>query len=828
MARAPEFDLSVQIEAKMDRLQKQMDRADKLVARQFQNMQRSADRSAKAMEDRMSSSASRINQSLSTIGKGLAGALAIGGVGQLVSQYREVVTSIANIGNEARRAGLSTKAFQELQHVATQTRIPMDALVDGMKELSLRADEFAVTGAGSAAEAFRRIGYDATTLKEALKDPSALLVEIVSRMQKLNKAAQIRVADELFGGTGGEQFVELLRHGATGIRTMIAEANSFGLVMDDAFIDKADEVDRKFDLLSKRIGTGVKGAIIEATDALGIFLDRFKEYQDQQSQTLLASRSLAVRSRDDAQRRIDGSYLPEMLLTPLRKQVEASNAEIERIDKALAARGDTAANGINRLGTAADAAANKLGGITPPATSARQAETASMAALSRFNDAEARTIAKKGMLDLIGYAEGTDKGRGYNETLAFGKFTGGDVNLTQMTLNEVLALQKKMLAHPDNKFNSSAVGRYQIVSKTMRGLMGDMGLTGEEFFDAGMQDRMAQQLLRRRGNDLGGLRNEWEGLRRVPDGAISTAMGATTQTLPGRDEGVQTKIDKNKELATSYREIINGAVEMIANSNVEIQTYGMTASAASRLRIEQDLLNQASARGIALSPEQRAQLSQLAAGMAEVENAAEKAAHKQEELKAAQDFLASGVSGFFSSIITGSATAEEALQRMLSMLAEAAIEAALFGKGPMAGLFGGGQGAGILGKLFGFADGGIAANGRPQPLPQFAKGGVSRSAAIFGEAGPEAAVPLPDGRSIPVTLSAPPMPRIGNMGGSSTSNITLAPAITVNVEGGSQGREADEKQGKAIAQAVDAQIRATVAQELRTAMRPGGLMRGGR
>ncbi|POZ49906.1 tape measure protein [Methylovulum psychrotolerans] len=38
------------------------------------------------------------------------------------------------------------------------------------------------------------------------------------------------------------------------------------------------------------------------------------------------------------------------------------------------------------------------------------------------------------------------------------------------------------------------------------------------------------------------------------------------------------------------------------------------------------------------------------------------------------------------------------------------------------------------------------------PLKKYAMGGVSHTAAIFGEAGPEAAVPLPDGRSIPVTL----------------------------------------------------------------------------
>ncbi|PSJ64508.1 tape measure protein [Kumtagia ephedrae] len=82
--------------------------------------------------------------------------------------------------------------------------------------------------------------------------------------------------------------------------------------------------------------------------------------------------------------------------------------------------------------------------------------------------------------------------------------------------------------------------------------------------------------------------------------------------------------------------------------------------------------------------------------------------------------------------------------------------------------FPGGAGGGLLSlirSVFGFAKGGIAAHGRPLPLPRFARGGVSRSAAIFGEAGPEAAVPLPDGRRIPVELSMP-VARHGRSGGS--------------------------------------------------------------
>ncbi|WP_062120540.1 tape measure protein [Aureimonas sp. AU40] len=137
-----------------------------------------------------------------------------------------------------------------------------------------------------------------------------------------------------------------------------------------------------------------------------------------------------------------------------------------------------------------------------------------------------------GMRDLIGYAEGTDKGRGYNETLGYGAYTGGDRNLVGMTLNEILQLQKQMLAHPANGYNSSALGRYQIVSKTLKGLMEEMGLSGGELFNEQMQDAMADRLIARRaGQGVDGYRNEWEGLRRIDPQTILAALSG--QNRPG-------------------------------------------------------------------------------------------------------------------------------------------------------------------------------------------------------------------------------------------------------------------------------------------------------
>lgn len=47
----------------------------------------------------------------------------------------------------------------------------------------------------------------------------------------------------------------------------------------------------------------------------------------------------------------------------------------------------------------------------------------------------------------------------------------------------------------------------------------------------------------------------------------------------------------------------------------------------------------------------------------------------------------------------------------------------------------------------------LAAQNSNLGLPTFASGGIATRASIFGEAGAEAAIPLPDGRTVPVTLS---------------------------------------------------------------------------
>ena len=106
----------------------------------------------------------------------------------------------------------------------------------------------------------------------------------------------------------------------------------------------------------------------------------------------------------------------------------------------------------------------------------------------------------------------------------------------------------------------------------------------------------------------------------------------------------------------------------------------------------------------------------------------------------------------------------QTVQRMLAEAASAQLMESLFGdyasgkKTGDNGLVGGllkSAGSFDWGSLFSFADGGIMTSAGALPLNKYAMGGIANSPqlAMFGEGRtPEAFVPLPDGRRIPVSL----------------------------------------------------------------------------
>jgi len=257
--------ITILLQAKDRDFARAMDRNNKLVAK----LSRDSDRNLARMNQRAQSHFGKMGQSAANFGRNFAAGLAGGAItaatGILLTNLRSTVSGIAAVGDQARRSGLGAEAFQEWAFVAQQNRIGVDQLVDGFKELNLRADEFIVTGGGAGADAFARLGYGANDLASALEDPSELMLELLGRMQNLDRAGQIRVADELLGGAAGERFVELLAQGEGSLRRTIGLAHDVGAVFEEEMIQRATILDQKFSQLTTRVSTFLQ------TAAVGLF-----------------------------------------------------------------------------------------------------------------------------------------------------------------------------------------------------------------------------------------------------------------------------------------------------------------------------------------------------------------------------------------------------------------------------------------------------------------------------------------------------------------------------------------------------------------------------
>jgi muramidase (phage lysozyme) len=158
------------------------------------------------------------------------------------------------------------------------------------------------------------------------------------------------------------------------------------------------------------------------------------------------------------------------------------------------------------------------GGASPPAPG-QSTTPADQQKVERFRP----------MLDFVAKHEGTadQPGGGYNTSLGFGMFIiGGEQRLIEMTLSQIDVLQTQILNNPKNHFDSSAIGRYQIVRRTLRGLRTQLRLSPTALFDRDLQDQLGATLISERGRNVAGLRLEFASLQNVAPADILAAFDA--------------------------------------------------------------------------------------------------------------------------------------------------------------------------------------------------------------------------------------------------------------------------------------------------------------
>ncbi|WP_127113060.1 phage tail tape measure protein [Shimia sediminis] len=650
--------LIVQLEARVWDFEKKMKRAERTGTRSYKHLRGGSRSATRQMERDMLRSTTSINKALATtstkigvfskaMAAGLAGSVVTAAFAGISSNINDTIKGIAVVGDEAKRSGLDAKTFQEWAFVAKQNRIEVDALVDGFKELNIRADEFIVTSKGPAEEAFRRLGFSAKKLKNGLKDPSKLMMEIIRRMEELDKAAQIRVADEVFGGTAGERFVELLGQGEGKLRDTIRTAHDVGAVFDEEMIAKADELDRKFQALQTRMGRfgkeiavafaeGIEGILSAKDDLDGIFGE--------------ADRGRAVLGSDITEQ-LEGS---EDLLKKHAKDLRELHATYDELFGL-----------INRM-TGPD-------GVR----------------VFEIDNEEVRFALADVMAGLKESVDQLENGQ-----IEASEFENEVVGLVE----EADALAKE-LASIDEQGFSGVIEAIGGIGAALRRVIDDSRTLKAEL--PGSTDGEITYGPQRRGSNR-------PTSKLAPKSSIRPRLPSVDASFDVDDDpsgGGGSRADEYEREAAAIRERTAALEAEAAALIASAASGGQYGQSLEYARKRAELLLAAQKAGKEITPELQAEIDALAEAYVNAGDAADDAANKLEQMEDAAERGADAMTDVFGSILDGSKSAKEAVVDLLMEMAKMQLL-----KG-ISGIFGGAGGGGFLEGLLGFASGGYTGVG---------------------------------------------------------------------------------------------------------------------
>ncbi len=774
--------LIVPVEARITQLEKGLARANRAQRRAAQNMERRAKQSA----DRMSASYARAGTAAAAAFKRVALPIAAGvasaGTARAIGQ---TVKAVAQLGDEAERAGVPLEAFQEWKYIAEQNRIGIDQMVDGLKELNLRADEFVVTGKGPAAEAFARLGFGAEDLREKLKDPSALMLEIIERLRRLDTAGRIRVADEIFGGSAGERFVELIDQGAAGLRETIDRAHELGFVMDESVVRRADELDRKFAELTTRVSSFGKRVAVEIADGIASVAG-LRESLDSLFESEAQGRAILGDQVFDA--------------------LDQNAAALEKNKREVIDLRETYAELFREVN-----AMTQPGGIRVFEIDNEDAKYALADIIARIDDVT-RKFDSGGMS-----AE---------------DFTGEMIDLA----DEADAVRKELAAVDGAGFQNAIANIGNLVdairTATVEAVKLRNNLPGG-YLSSGRGDGSAEVEARRR-EDNGQVTPQAPTTSLRPRAAPPMLHENVTNPSRSSGGGGGRTADDYARTATAIRDETR-ALELEAAALAAVALAGRDlAPAIEQARREAELLHEAQRQGMTITPQLRAEIKATAAAYAKADQSVAQAEERLQAFETAKDRMRGTAENAFVGLVTGAHDFRSALQMIIADLAQMAASRVF--KSIIGGTGGGG---GLLGGLLsglGFSEGGFTGpGGKFQPAGIVHKGeyvmskqatnriGVANLEALHQAARKGYAAGGYVGGAAPLKPASQ---------GRSESPAMAGQVININapvtVEGSAGTPEQNNDLAKKMAREMENTMRGVVVDELRRQHRPGNMLNNGR
>ncbi|MGA1804445.1 tape measure protein [Rhizobium sp. HT1-10] len=725
--------LIVSLEARINDFEKKMKQAEQTGTRSFTTLQRQSSAATKNMEQDMQRSTARINQALATtttsigtFGKAFAltyaSISAVKGFANLSDAATKISNSLRTTGLEgAELAGVMDKLFA----VAQKNAAPIEALAQLYSRVSVVQAELGVSSEqliGLTDNVGKSLKITGTSAEEA----SGTLLQLAQAFG--GNKIQAQEYNSLIDGA-----LPLLKAAAAGIKQAGGSVSTLtALVKDGKISNKAffDGIEAGSFILDRQLGgatltvgqsmTNLQTALIKATG-------KFNE------QTGAAS-GLAL--------------------------------EIQKIADAIPnLKFDGVVGGIDLITNAVLTAIAKVDGLYGALTK-----------LAGFN-----------VGDLLG--KGGDRGDANPSLMELGQKTS-DQQLTDLA-DQRLRIERqiadiKSQGLDDIDAGKGALAQYKADLDTIDKQVGAIKQSVRDTKDAALIPPVVASIAHPQSKVV---------TTQVDDSKAGSVDITDTKYTPKGDPtkkasgGKGTKSDPFASEVEAIRrrtDATNAETAAQAKLNPLIDDYGFAVAKAKQQSMLETAAKEANTKAKInngqVTEKQTAQIEALSTAYADsvaaanrLDDAQQKIVERQRELVETSKDVTRGIVDGFAQGESAANVFKDALGKIASKLEDLAFDS-IFSTGK-----GGGGLGGIISSLFGGGGSSGAASsfmsgGFDLGLPKLAKGGVQNRPSIFAEAGPEAAVPLPDGRRIPVDLGK----------GSAGMTVTATYAPTIHFTGTSQ------------------------------------------
>lgn len=189
----------------------------------------------------------------------------VAAIQQVATWVREAVDRLGDLKDAADGIGITTTALQQLQYAAQMNGVSTETLQSSLEKLSKNLGD-ASLGGSAAKKSLDALGLSATSLaamplEKALGVIADRLVTIENPMQRAALAA------DMFGKSGVDM-INVLAGGSQGLQDMAAEAERFGVVINQDVIDNAAVAGDKLDTLSMIISANLTEALVNVGPVL--------------------------------------------------------------------------------------------------------------------------------------------------------------------------------------------------------------------------------------------------------------------------------------------------------------------------------------------------------------------------------------------------------------------------------------------------------------------------------------------------------------------------------------------------------------------------------